>query len=356
MSSSPTTPSRSIVGIVAAVVALAVVGSFGSSVANALGFAQAQDPTTTQPPTTTVAPTTAPPTTVPPTEPPPTDPPTTTAPPTTAAPTTAAPTTSPPTTAPSPAPTTAAPTTTAPPTTVDGDPAPDPEAEAGPAETDTDERDVLAESGVTVEGVLDDDGDPTTEPLDATVASTGGGLSQEARVNLIIGALLAVAAVAAALTFLYWRHTRPGRVDVAADAPTAARVEDSDEVDDATAVTGEHEAVTGEHPAAASGDTEDWDEAAGWDDGNRGHDVEDRDDAEHLPSRAEASMGSATDTDTGDRAESLPARSRPSEPPGDHRLGTSVLPIVTLEDLEREATAGGSSEDHDPDDDGPAAR
>ena len=57
-----------------------------------------------------------------------------------------------------------------------------------------------------------------TTTTTAAPASAGGddGLSFDARVNLVVGALIALAVIVAVMTFFYWRHTRPERLDAAA--------------------------------------------------------------------------------------------------------------------------------------------
>lgn len=61
-------------------------------------------------------------------------------------------------------------------------------------------------------------------PSTADVASAGGGgLSTSAKLAVVIGGLLAVAAAITVLTILYWRHTRPAGVALA-DGDEIARV------------------------------------------------------------------------------------------------------------------------------------
>jgi hypothetical protein len=144
-----------------------------------------QEPPPTEPP-----PTVEPTTTVLVTEPPP--PPTTAPPP----PTTAAPPTRPPATAPAPPTTAAVQTTTVP---VDEEP--------------TTTVELTTTTGPPVSLVP-----PVGDTLPARDAGVGGGLSSDTKVAMVVVGLLAIAVATGALTYLYWKHTRPTRYHEAFDA------------------------------------------------------------------------------------------------------------------------------------------
>jgi hypothetical protein len=200
------------------VVATALFVALVAALPSAAGPVTGQGPPGTDPTTTEPTPTTAPPPTTPPptTAPPP--PPTTTPPPTTVRPTT----------------TTAAPRTTTtqpPPTTVE--------------ETTTTVEETTTTTGAPASLVppVND----TVPPRDAATGATG--LSDTARLGLVVGGLIAIGALIATLTYLYWRHTRPQRYLSALDA--LAEVDRSVVPAAATAVT---PAVVGGAARAGDGD------------------------------------------------------------------------------------------------------
>lgn len=188
------------------------------------------DPTVTAPTTvpSTTATTAAPPTTE--------APPVTEAPPTTVATTVGGPV--------SPTPTRPSQATTVPPSTVAE---PDDEAEVEEETTPEEAETTTTQAGPASPVSL------APEPEPEEVSKDEGGIGYQTRMNLIIGALLSVAAVVSVLTVVYWRHTRPG-------APPSARrpAGATGGVASAEDATAEHTGVAaaeraGPHPGGAEG-------------------------------------------------------------------------------------------------------
>jgi len=81
-------------------------------------------------------------------------------------------------------------------------------------------------------------------------AAEGGGLSTDTKLALVVGGLIAVGIAIGALTYLYWRHTRPQKYMTALDALADVEQKVPRNPDDIP--TSEHAAVPTTGPASAA--------------------------------------------------------------------------------------------------------